>query len=1016
MDRPEDRLTAILSAMNEGAVIHDANGRVETCNESAGRILGMAAGQICGLDSLDPKGLAIHEDGTPFPGETHPAMVTLRTGQPLTGVLMGIYRPDGALRWISINSRAILRDGKPESVISTFTDVTGQRASAESAQEPERLYRDLFEGAVEGIYRTSPEGRNLVANPTLARILGYSSAEEVEVAISDSSRQVWLDPNERLRLVQMLENQGVVLGYECQFKRKDGTPVWVSLDVRKVCGTDGRTLWYEGVLRDIDERKRAGNALRDSERKFATLFRFSPAATSLSDVAAGFRLVDVNEAFERTMGYERGDVIGRTRAELGLWPYAEEFAEAESQLRRDGRVRNFDFHFRRKDGAVRNGLISAETIELGGRTFVLVATIDVTELRRSEETLRETSQQLLKIANCVPDTIWTIDLSGRFTYFSSNVERTHGWTVKEALNRNFRETVTPEQAIKNELWLSEELNRAASPQYDRNSVVRFESEELRKDGTVFWAEINASFLWSDDGRPTGVIGITRDISERKRAESELQEYREHLEDLVRQRTDELMIARDQAIAASRAKSAFLANMSHELRTPLNAILGFSGLIQENERVPAEHRDTARILHRSGEHLLDLINELLDMAKIEAGTVAIENDSVDLHNLVVEILDLMKVRADEKLLNLSLEQSPELPRFVRADPAKLRQILTNLVANAIKFTNQGGVTVYLHAESSPRLSLQVEVADTGVGIPIEDQERIFGAFVQLGNSPIGGTGLGLAITRQYVRLMGGTITVESAPGSGSRFRVILPVEIAEPVPEPAARPETERVIGLATGQCAWRVLVVEDQEDNRALLQRLLADVGFQVRVAADGAEAIEAFPTWRPHFIWMDWRMPGMDGGQATACIRGMEGGREVKIAAVTASVFPEERAAILASGVDDLVRKPFRRKEIFECMARLLGVRYVHGKTPQPSSRTTPVALKSEALRVLPEPLRKELADAVISLDIEHIEQVIHRLSELDAVLGATLEALVSRLALTPILTALQTLDGENLEHSAAR
>jgi len=1016
MDKPEDRLTAILSAMNEGAVIHDADGRIETCNESAGRILGMTAGQMGGMDSLDPQGRAIHEDGTPFPGETHPAMVTLRTGQPLTGVIMGIYRPDGALRWISINSRAILRDGKPESVISTFTDVTDQRAAssgqkvpAEAAQEPERLYREMFEGAVEGMYRTSHEGRSLAVNPALARILGYSSGEEVEVAISDTSHQVWLDPNERLRLVQMLEDQGVVLGYECQFKRKDGTPVWVSLDVRKVCGPDGKTLWYDGFLQDIGERRRAVSALLDSERKFATLFRFSPAATSLTDVAGGYRFVDVNEAFERTMGYERGDVIGRTNAELALWRYPEEFAEGTSQLRRDGKVRDFEFHFRRKDGVVRDGLISAETIELGGRAFLLAATVDVTELRRSEKTLRETSQQLLKIAGCVPDTIWTIDLSGRFTYLSSSVERTHGWTVEEALKRNFREMVTPEQAVKNELRLAEELNRAASPQYDRNSVATYESEELRKDGTVFWAEINSSLLWSDDDRPIGLIGITRDISERKRAESELQEHRENLEDLVRQRTEELMIARDQAVAASQAKSAFLANMSHELRTPLNAILGFSALIQENESVPAEHRDTARILHRSGEHLLELINELLDMAKIEAGTVALNNVPVDLRNLAVEILDLMKVRADAKSLMLSLDQSPELPRFVRTDPAKLRQILVNLVGNAVKFTKRGGVTVYLHAETAPRLSLQVEVADTGVGIPLEDQERIFGPFVQLGDSPIGGTGLGLAITRQYVRLMGGTITVESAPGSGSRFRVVLPVEMAEPVPEPAAASETARVIGLAAGQSAWRVLVVEDQEDNRMLLQRLLVDIGFEVRLAADGAEAIEAFRTWRPHFIWMDWRMPGMDGGQATERIRGMEGGREVKIVVVTASAFAEEWAAILASGVDEIVRKPFRREEIFECMARLLGVRYVYGKTPQLSSRSTPVELKS-ALRALPEPLRKELAEAVISLDIEHIEQVIHRLSEMDAALGATLEHLVSRLALTPIRRALQTLGDERV------
>jgi signal transduction histidine kinase len=284
--------------------------------------------------------------------------------------------------------------------------------------------------------------------------------------------------------------------------------------------------------------------------------------------------------------------------------------------------------------------------------------------------------------------------------------------------------------------------------------------------------------------------IQRDIIERARAEKELREHQEHLEELVDQRTVQLVQARDQAEAANQAKTTFLANMSHELRTPLNAILGFSNLLRESRRVPEKQRRDLDIINRSGEHLLSLINDVLDMAKIDAGHILIENALLDLSDLAYGVMDLMRLRAKEKGIELSLQQTTEFCEFVRADGEKLRQVLVNLVGNAVKYTERGSVILRVGgrpAEDSQNCLLVMEVQDTGIGIAAEDQARIFDPFVQAGKlSSYKGTGLGLAITKKYIELMEGTIQLESAPGKGSVFRVQIPVLKVDRSEVPASR--------------------------------------------------------------------------------------------------------------------------------------------------------------------------------------------------------------------------------------
>ncbi|HEY9704981.1 MAG TPA: ATP-binding protein, partial [Allocoleopsis sp.] len=483
---------------------------------------------------------------------------------------------------------------------------------------------------------------------------------------------------------------------------------------------------------------------------------------------------------------------------------------------------------------------------------------------------------------------------------------------------------------------------------------------------------------------------------------------ETLENRVEERTTELVLAKEKAEIANQAKSAFIANMSHELRTPLNAILGFSQIMLRSQILPPEYQENSSIIYESGEYLLTLINNILDLAKIESGKITLNSKNFDLYALLYEVEDLLHLKAEQKGLQLIFDGADDVPKYIFTDETKLKQVLINILNNAIKFTEHGGVSLRMRSLNREKFNLNkegedeiitFEIEDTGVGIAANELDQLFTAFGQTesGKNTQEGTGLGLAISKQFVQLMGGDITVKSQVGSGTIFTFNIPVIIcnAETVEMPKF---ARQVIALKPGQPEYKILIVDDRPTNRLLLIKLLQPLGFQLKEAGNGQEAIEIWEQWQPHLIFMDMRMPIKDGYEATQYIKSTTKGNATAIIAVTASVLEEEKAVVLSAGCDDFIRKPFKESTIFDTLKKHLGLQYIYAEENQNQTIMKNAHLTPEDLIKMPKEWLKELLQASVNLDDEYILELIKQIPEDNSLLCEKFTYLVNNFQLHKI------------------
>ncbi len=809
------------------------------------------------------------------------------------------------------------------------------------------------------------------ANRAFYQTFQVTPEETVDRLIYELGNGQWDTPDLRMLLEDIVPKSSVFNDFELEHTFPVIGRRVMLLNARKLqAGRHGELLVL--AMEDVTARKRAEEELLKAGALQNAIFNsanFSSIATDEKGVIQIF-----NVGAERMLGYTAAEVMNKiTPADISdpqeviarakalsvelatrITPGFEALVFKASRGIED----IYELTYIRKDGSRFPAIVSVTALRdaQGGIIGYLLIGTDNTARKQVEaermlldQRVRDQQFYTRSLIESNIDALITTDPRGIITDVNKQMEALTGCTRDELIGAPFKDYFTnPERA-----------EAAIKLVLGEGKVTDYELTARARDGKETVVSYNATTFHDRDRKLQGVFAAARDVTERKRYELSLQQ-------------------------ANRAKSVFLANMSHEIRTPMNAILGFSQLMQRDQGLTPRQCQYLGTINRSGEHLLALINDILEMSKIEAGRTIVNPSTFDLPVLLNDLEMMFRVRTNEKRLSFSVEMIGEVPQYIVADINKLRQIFINVVGNAVKFTEQGGVGVRVRTDrdraAAPCPCLHIEVEDTGPGISADEQDKLFRHFEQTktGQQAGTGTGLGLAISREFARLMGGDVTVSSQVGKGSIFVIHFPLTEGE-AQAVQAKEEPRQVLRLQPGQATCRVLVADDVEDNRNLLAQLLGPMGFEVRLATNGAEAVQQFEEWRPHLILMDFRMPVMDGHEAIRQIRAMAGGKEPKIIAVTASAMDENRQELMEIGADDFIGKPFREADLFQQIHTHTGVEFVHAERPSETDQEGEAELTPELLASLPQDLVDSMREAVITADLDHLLAKIQQVEASD-------------------------------------
>ncbi|MCU0255018.1 MAG: PAS domain S-box protein, partial [Acidobacteria bacterium] len=743
-----------------------------------------------------------------------------------------------------------------------------------------------------------------------ALVSDVSERRAIERALSSSETKLRAIVESGAQAIALLDTTGTVLAINRNMQQTverifgrserelcalDGEPHWFEITYAPAAGPDGSISMVSMTVLSIDERKRASLALERSEGRLSAILRFSWDIIAIVDRDG--RVRSASPSVERVLGRAESELTGVALLDL-VHP---DDREVLSSLGRPGAGSGrldapVEARFAHADGWwVPLEVVASDQRAADATGGVIVNLRDVSQRRAAEEALRRSEQKLsASIRNSMLAFIeW--DCEGRVAGWNPAAEQIFGWRREEALGQHAF-LIVPEQARPAVARLLEGLMHGVGGTHSIN-------ENVTRDGRIITCEWYNSPLIDDDGEVVAVVSLAHDITQKRREQ------------------DELRRAKELAEEAAGAKGEFLANMSHEIRTPMNAVIGMTTLLLDTSLDP-DQRDAAETIRRSSESLLTIINEILDFSKIESGRLELESLPFDPRRALAETLGMVRPEAERRGLSLELEVDPALPRAVLGDQTRLSQVLLNLIGNALKFTERGGVRVHATAVEQADLPLvHVAVQDTGIGIPPERRDRLFRSFSQVDASTtrrFGGTGLGLAISKRLVELMSGVIWAESQVGVGSTFHFTFlapPTDL--PVAPPAAPGEAWFDRSLAD-RVPLTILLVEDHPVNQRVALRLLERLGYQADLAADGRDAVEAASRRDYDVILMDVQMPHMDGLEATRRIRRLPPPvRQPQIVAMTANVMQGDREACFAAGMDGYIGKPVRVEELVAALQR---------------------------------------------------------------------------------------------------
>ena len=792
----------------------------------------------------------------------------------------------GETKWIHEKAEFELdADGRRVAGVGTSHDITERKA----ADDALRRQAELLNLTHDAVFMRDMRSRVLFWNRGAEECYGFMAAEALGRVTHDLLKTTFPQPLEEI--LRVLETTGRWDG-ELVHTTRDGKQVVV--DSRWSLERDSRGAPV-GILEiniDITERKRAEDALRRLSAYNRNLIETS--LDPLVTIGADGKIMDVNAATEKITGLSRGQLIGTDFAEYFTEP--SQARAGYEQAFREGFVRDYPLEIRVRDHIVTPVLYNASVYrdEKGEVLGVFAAARDISQRKAAEDALRRSNAYNRSLIETALDPLVTIGADGKIMDVNAATEAVTGRSRQQLIGTDFADYFTDPA-----------LARAGYEQAFREGAVRDYPLEIRRvDGYVTPVLYNASVYRDEAGEVLGVFAAARDITLRKRAEEAMRRAKEAAEE------------------ADRVKGDFLMNISHEIRTPMNGIIGLTGLALDTT-LSAEQRGYLDGVMLSAESLLKMINAILDFSQIETGGLELRQTPFKLRESLAAAVRMLESRAHESGLQFVEEIKPDVPDELTGDPARLWQVLVNLVGNAIKFTRQGQVSLLIEAEqlSADSATLRFSVSDTGIGIPPEKRDVLFVPFSQVDTSKTrkyGGAGLGLAVSARLVQLMGGRIWFESDPGKGSTFHFTARFSRPAPAAETAAAIETEHAPSPAPMPAPCRVLVVEDNPINQKLVVRILQNAGHSVATANNGEEALAAVAREDFDLVLMDVQMPVMDGFEATAEIRRREqgAGRRLPIVALTAHAMPGDREKCLEAGMDAYVAKPIQKGELFAAMA----------------------------------------------------------------------------------------------------